>query len=148
MKNKPQYAQQLNSLLASYQLHYQNLRSLHWNIKGPHFFELHLKYEELYSRVQLIIDEIAERILTLEIQPLSSYSGYLNESKIKEIPVLKDGKSGIEYVLSAQKTLLTQEKKLLELSSELDDEGTNSFMSDLMREKEKTNWMLKSWLNQ
>lgn len=148
MKNTPLYAQKLNSLLASYQLHYQNLRSLHWNIKGPHFFELHLKYEELYSRTQIIIDEIAERILTLEIQPLSSYSGYLNESKIKEIPVLNDGKSGIEYVLSAQLTLLTQEKELLDLSSELDDEGTNSFMSDLMREKEKTNWMLKSWLNQ
>lgn len=148
MKNTPLYSQKLNSLLASYQLHYQNLRSLHWNIKGTHFFELHLKYEELYSRTQIIIDEIAERILTLEFQPTSSYSGYLKESKIKEIPVLNDGKSGIEYVLSAQLTLLTQEKELLELSSELDDEGTNSFMSDLMREKEKTNWMLKSWLNQ
>ena len=148
MKNTPLYEQKLNSLLASYQLHYQNLRSLHWNIKGPHFFELHLKYEELYSRTQIIIDEIAERILTLEFQPTSSYSGYLNESKIKEIHVLNDGKSGIEYVLSAQLTLLSQEKELLELSSQLEDEGTNSFMSDLMREKEKTNWMLKSWLNQ
>lgn len=34
----------LNNLLANYQLFYQNLRGLHWNIKGRDFFELHIKF--------------------------------------------------------------------------------------------------------
>lgn len=147
MENSTHYASKLNSLLASYQLHYQNLRSLHWNIKGENFFELHIKYEEWYTRTQIIIDEIAERILTLEIQPTSSYSGYLSQSLINEIPITHNGKTGVQYVFEAQLTLLSQEKELLEISNQMNDEGTNSFMSDLIREKEKTNWMLKSWLN-
>ena len=31
-------AEELNTLLANYQLYYQNTRGLHWNIKGKHFF--------------------------------------------------------------------------------------------------------------
>ena len=37
----------LNVLLANYQTYYQNLRGVHWNIKGKRFFELHVKFEEL-----------------------------------------------------------------------------------------------------
>ena len=55
----------LNELLANFQVYYQNLRGLHWNIKGKSFFELHVKFEELYTDSQEKIDMIAERILTL-----------------------------------------------------------------------------------
>ena len=58
-------AAELNVLLANYQLYYQNTRGLHWNIKGKHFFELHVKFEEIYTDAQLKIDLIAERVLTL-----------------------------------------------------------------------------------
>jgi starvation-inducible DNA-binding protein len=53
---------------------------------------------------------------------------------------------GMNYVFHAQKELLIVEKELLVLSSKKDDEGTNAFMSDLIREKEKTNWMFSAWL--
>lgn len=141
-----EYNKRLNELLAAYQLHYQNLRSLHWNIKGPHFFELHLKYEELYSRVQIIIDEIAERILSLDTIPYSKLSEYLQHSSISELGVISNGSEGVEYILSAQKQLLNLERILLEESASIGDEGTNSFLSDLIKEKEKSNWMFKSWL--
>lgn len=49
----------LNGLLADYQLFYQNLRGLHWNIKGREFFELHLKFEEYYDNAVIKVDEIA-----------------------------------------------------------------------------------------
>jgi starvation-inducible DNA-binding protein len=135
----------LNELLASYQVHYQNLRSLHWNVKGSSFFELHLKYEELYTRTQVIIDDLAERILTLGGQPLSRFTDYLNNSLIKENTIISDGNTGVNYLLNAQNTLLKIEKELLVLSE--NDEGTNALMSDLIREKEKTNWMFKAWLS-
>lgn len=136
----------LNTLLATYQLHYQNLRSLHWNIKGENFFELHLKYEELYSRTQVIIDDLAERILTLGFQPLSSFSSYLAKSELKENAIISKGKAGMEYILSAQKTILELEKAILVSASDQEDEGTGALMSDLIRESEKTNWMFKAWL--
>lgn len=141
------YTDQLNRLLATYQVHYQNLRAIHWNIKGENFFELHLKYEELYTRTQVIIDDLAERILTLGQTPLHRYKDYLKESELKENDTITDGKKGMSYILNAQEVLLKLEKEILVLTDEADDEGTNALMSDLVREKEKTNWMFRAWLN-
>lgn len=148
MKNSTNgYTEKLNSLLASYQLHYQNLRSLHWNVKGENFFELHLKYEELYSRTQIIIDDIAERILTLGITPYSRFSDYISHSILTENEIITDGKKGMKYILEAQQRLLELEVSILKESDSFGDDGTNSFMSDLIREKEKSNWMFRSWLS-
>ena len=58
-----------NELLANFQIYYQNLRGLHWNIKGRSFFELYVKFEELYTDAQEKVDLIAERILTLQGMP-------------------------------------------------------------------------------
>lgn len=55
----------LNSLLANFQIYYQNLRGFHWNVKGNRFFVLHAKFEELYNDAIEKVDELAERILTL-----------------------------------------------------------------------------------
>jgi len=147
MTTQTAFTQKLNQLLATYQIHYQNLRAIHWNIKGVHFFELHLKYEELYTRAQLIIDDLAERILTLGETPMHRYADYLTHSAIQENGTIHDGKEGMNYILSAQKVLLELERALLTESGELGDEGTNALMSDLVREKEKTNWMFAAWLN-
>ncbi|MGV3630439.1 MAG: Dps family protein [Bacteroidota bacterium] len=138
--------QKLNALLAGYQVHYQNLRSLHWNIKGENFFELHLKYEELYTRAQTIIDDLAERILSLGFQPLSTFTAYLKNSSLPENTLITNGKEGVRYLFNAQNILLGLEKEILSLASGANDEGTSALMSDLIREKEKTNWMFKAWL--
>lgn len=69
-------AEKLNELLANYSIFYQNTRGYHWNIKGEKFFELHLKFEELYNDLLLKIDELAERILTLEQTPKHNYTDY------------------------------------------------------------------------
>ena len=53
----------LNRLLSCYQIQYMNARGFHWNIKGRDFFELHVKFEEIYNLLLEKVDEIAERIL-------------------------------------------------------------------------------------
>ena len=73
----------LNDLLADYMMFYQNTRGLHWNIKGEKFFELHLKFEELYTNLLLKVDEVAERILTLGATPLHTFEDYKKNAKIK-----------------------------------------------------------------
>lgn len=147
MENKD-YINNLNQLLSSYQLHYQNLRSLHWNVKGKEFFELHLKYEELYTRAQVVIDDLAERILSLGQTPLSRFSDYIEVSPIKANDIITNGIEGMTYLLNGQNELLRQERIILQQSDATDDEGTNSLISDLISEKEKTNWMFKAYLEQ
>jgi starvation-inducible DNA-binding protein len=140
-------ADQLNDLLANYQVFYMNVRGFHWNIRGDKFFELHIKFEELYTDALVKIDEIAERILTLGYTPTHSFSDYIKISSVKEIMHVSDGVKAVESVLSGFKVLLIKERALLKLSSETDDEGTNALMSDYIREQEKQVWMYTSFLS-
>ncbi len=140
-------AQKLNELLANYSLFYQNTRGCHWNIKGESFFELHLKFEELYNDLLLKIDEIAERILTLGHTPQHNYSEYRNTSKIKESVQVCDGKKAVENILASFQTIIILQRELLLISADAGDEGTNALMSDYIRQQEKSVWMYSSYLN-
>ena len=136
-------AEKLNLLLANYQVFYTNVRGYHWNIKGEKFFELHTKFEELYNDLFLKIDEIAERIVTLGVQPLHSFSEYLSVSEIKEVIGVSNGIEAMNGILSAWSVLLGKQREILELADESNDEGTNALMSDYIREQEKEVWMYK-----
>jgi starvation-inducible DNA-binding protein len=140
-------AEGLNQLLADYMMFYQNTRGLHWNIKGEKFFELHLKFEELYTNLLLKVDEIAERILTLGGTPLHTFDDYQKTTQIKSIKNISDGNTGITNVLDSFKTIIIKQRDLLNLAAETDDEGTNALMSDYIREQEKLVWMYSSFLN-
>lgn len=140
-------AQKLDVLLANYSIFYQNVRGFHWNIKGDKFFELHLKFEELYNDLLLKIDEIAERILTLGATPDHSYSVYKSISSIKESEKVSDGKIAVTDILNSFSIIITLQRELLELSGDANDEGTNAMMSDNIREQEKLVWMYSAFLN-
>ena len=140
-------AQLMNDLLANYQVFYMNVRGFHWNIRGDKFFELHAKFEELYTDALVKIDEIAERILTLGYTPLHSYTDYLKKSDIHQYTGVTDGNTAVNYILEGFKVLLVKERELLKLSADADDEGTNALMSDYIREQEKSVWMYSSFLS-
>lgn len=137
----------LNNLLADYMMFCQNTRGLHWNIKGEKFFELHLKFEELYTNLLLKVDEVAERILTLGATPLHTFDDYKSTAKIKSVKNVSDGKQGVQAILEAFETLIIKQRELLNLSAGAADEGTNALMSDYIREQEKLVWMYSSYLN-
>lgn len=139
-------AEKLNLLLANYQLFYINTRGFHWNIKGDKFFELHLKFEELYNDALLKIDEIAERVLTLGYTPLHSYTAYIKASSIKECTNVSDGKAAIKNILDSFGVLLLIEREILDLSADAGDEGTNALAGDYIRQQEKLVWMYSSSL--
>ncbi len=139
-------AEQLNILLANYMIFYQNTRGLHWNIKGNKFFELHLKFEELYNNLLLKVDEVAERVLTLGATPLHTFEDYLDTSSIKSVRNVSDGNKGVQIIVDAFQTILLKQRSLLKLAAEVGDEGTNALMSDYIREQEKLVWMYSAYL--
>ncbi len=141
-----QLAAKLNELLANYQLFYINVRGFHWNITGEKFFELHAKFEELYNDALLKIDEIAERVRTLEQTPIHSFSGFLKHSTIQEATGISDGREAVEEIVSALKVLVTKERDILKLAEDAGDEGTLALMSDYIREQEKLLWMYSAYL--
>lgn len=137
----------LNELLANFQVYYQNLRGLHWNIKGKSFFELHVKFEELYTDSQEKIDLIAERILTLEGTPLHTFKDYMELAKVPVGKNISNDTESVNLIVTSLTKLIEIERVLLIQSGDAEDEGTNAMMSDFVSEQEKTVWMLKAWLS-
>ena len=140
-------AAELNKLLASYQILYMNVRGFHWNIRGNQFFELHLKFEEIYNDLLLKVDALAERILTLDGVPLHSFSDYIKVSAIPEQKGLHDGRACVESLMESFRELLVAQRRILAQAAEAGDEGTASILSDYVQQQEKLVWMLRAYLD-
>ena len=137
---------ELNQLLSDLHIYYQNTRGFHWNIKGKRFFELHVKFEELYTEALENIDEIAERILTIKGQPLHSFEAYLSTSNIKPVTNMSKDEDIVASLLDQLGILVKQENVVKELAASEDDSETEDMMIALTNSHEKTMWMFRSWL--
>ena len=138
----------LNVLLSSFQVYYQNLRGIHWNIRGKRFFDLHVKFEELYNDAQIKVDLIAERVLTIGGKPLHTFEDYIANNKLVVGKNISNDEKAVHLIVTSLSDLLKIERDLLVKSAEINDEGTNSMMSDFIAEQEKTIWMMNAWLEE
>ncbi len=139
-------AQPLNHLLANYQVHYQKLRNYHWNVRGPMFFDLHVKFEEMYTGAALKVDELAERVLALGVKPLSTLKDQLAEASLTEDQGDPDAKTMVANTLADLEALNTELRATVKQAAEAGDDGTVNLIDPFADEQEKTAWMLKAWM--
>jgi len=143
---KKEIAERLNSYLSNVQIAYMNVRGYHWNIAGRQFFALHEKFEEIYNSLNEMADEIAERILMLGGKPLHAFSDYIRVTSLKERVNLSSAEDTIKALLEDTAKLIENEREILALASENNDEGTVSLMADYIGKQEKTVWMFNALL--
>ena len=148
VKETEEIVSELNLLLSNYQVYYQNLRGIHWNIRGKRFFDLHVKFEELYNDSQLKIDMIAERVLTLGGTPLHTFEDYIKHNEIVVGKNISNDEKAVQLIVDSLSHLLARERIILDKSAAVNDEGSNSMMSDFISEQEKTIWMMQAWLEE
>lgn len=139
--------EELNRLLSDYQVLYQKLRAYHWNVEGNDFFVLHEKFEELYNKVTLTVDEIAERIRALGDYPIGTYSEQLVEARISEDNGQIESQDMVKNLCSDYDNLQDALSKTIELAEENGDSTTVNLLEDLKDEQEETLWMFKSYLS-
>ena len=139
-------ADALAVLLADFQVYYANLRNFHWNVQGSNFYALHAEFERLYDDAAEKADEIAERLLQLDVTPEHRPSKYLQVAQIKENEMVHCGQECLTQVLDMVKILIAQERAVMVAADEAGDESSNALMSDYLREQEKLVWMLTATL--
>lgn len=138
--------EKLNQLLINYQVHYQNLRLFHWNVKGPLFFTLHEKFEELYTEAATKIDEVAERVLALEGTPKGSLKNILSNADIESRDDVLEANDMVQAIVNANKILIKNLEDVLTQANKVGDEGTTDIFTSYIQELQKQNWMLNSFL--
>ena len=100
MANQSQLQDVLNKQVANWTVMYTKLHHFHWYVKGHHFFSLHEKFEELYNEADAALDEIAERLLAIEGQPVSTLKGSLELASIKEAETKAPADEMVKEVVS------------------------------------------------
>ena len=136
----------LNQQLANWNVLNTKLHNYHWFVKGPHFFTLHAKFEELYNEAGSIIDELAERILMVGGKPVATLKEYLEKATINEA---SSGLSAEEMVQSLVDDFSTVSKELkdgIEVAEQNKDQVTADQLLGIVASLEKHNWMLNSFL--
>ena len=139
----------LNTLLADEYVLYTKTRNAHWNIQGQNFIELHKFFESQYDTLDIIIDDVAERVRTLGHFALGSLKDFLEIARLGEhTQDFTDQKHIIQTLLEDHESLIRSLRK--DLSSTVEkhiDLGTADFMTGVMEQHEKMSWMLRAYLS-
>lgn len=137
--------EQLNELVADFTVFYQKLRHYHWNIKGEQFFQLHLKFEEIYTQVGDQIDEIAERIVGLDGAPLHTLAHMLEHSSIEEDPGMPSGGEMVSRIVTDLASISGKLQVALQAAETAGDRTTVNLLDGIHDALQAHLWMLKAW---
>jgi starvation-inducible DNA-binding protein len=143
-KDRIRIAEGLKKLLADSYTLYLQTHNFHWNVVGPQFRELHLMFEEHYTELATAVDEIAERIRTLDVAAPGTYKAFAELSSIKEVEGVPEAKEMVRLLTQGHEQVVKTCREVLEPAQEAGDESTAALVSDRMRVHEKTAWMLRA----
>lgn len=142
--DRKKIADGLKHLLADSYTLYLQTHNFHWNVTGPMFRELHLMFEEQYTELAGAVDEIAERIRTLDVPAPGTYKEFSQLSSIQEVEGVPSGNEMIDILGEGHEKVVKTCRNVLKLAEAGDDESTLALVSDRMRVHEKTAWMLRA----
>ncbi|MBE1443601.1 Dps family protein [Paenibacillus sp. OAS669] len=135
----------LNKQVANFGVLYMKLHNYHWYVKGPHFFTLHAKFEELYNEVTLHFDAVAERLLTIQGKPVATMKEMLQDSSIKEASGKEKAEEMVSQLIEDFNTVNKELQEGMEAAEEAGDESTSDLLLGIQASLEKHVWMLKSF---
>lgn len=136
----------LNKQIANWSVLFVKLHNYHWYVKGPQFFTLHDKFEQLYNEAALHIDELAERLLALGGTPVATMKEYIEVASIKEATGSEAAEEMVDSIVTDFDTLISELKEGMEAAEQVGDETTADMLLAIHQSLEKHNWMLRSFL--
>ncbi|WP_416306071.1 Dps family protein [Neptunicella sp. SCSIO 80796] len=142
--NRLKIAEGLKRLLADSYTLYLQTHNFHWNVTGPQFRELHLMFEEHYQELAVAVDDLAERIRTLDVPAPGTYKEFAKLSSIDEVEGVPAAGEMVDILTRGHEMVVKTSREVLKLAQEGDDESTAALVSDRMRIHEKTSWMLRA----
>lgn len=128
---------------------YIKLRKFHWNVTGESFMELHKLYEEQYADLELVIDEVAERIGKLGKKTIGTMSEFLQYTRLKESPNKYPSQKQMNMeLIEDHEILITELRKDIDLcTEEIHDAGTADLLTKVLQQHETMAWVLRRYLS-
>ncbi|MBP2000709.1 starvation-inducible DNA-binding protein [Paenibacillus shirakamiensis] len=138
--------QHLNLQVANWTLLYTKLHHIHWYLSGPHFFTLHVKFEELFTEAGTYLDEIAERLLSIGGRPIATLKETLSTATIQEAKGTQEPNAWVAETIRDFAQLVTELKEARQVAEEAQDGVTEDLLLSIQSKLDKHIWMLQSYL--
>ncbi|MGY3716735.1 Dps family protein [Sutcliffiella cohnii] len=136
----------VNKQVANWSVLFIKLHNYHWFVKGPEFFTLHAKFEELYTEAATHIDSLAERLLAIGGEPVGTMKEILEISSIREAEGEKSAQQMVASIASDFDVLISELREGMEIAEQAGDETTGDMLLAIHASVEKHNWMLKAFM--
>jgi starvation-inducible DNA-binding protein len=143
---REEIAKGLSRLLADTYTLYLKTHNFHWNVTGPMFSTLHTLFETQYTELWAAVDEIAERIRSLDEYAPGSYSDFAKLSSIHEAGGVPPAREMIVQLLEGHEAVARTARSVYPVAEKGADEGTLDLLTGRLKLHEKTAWMLRSLL--
>lgn len=143
-KDRLNTAEGLKRLLADSYTLYLQTHYFHWNVTGSQFRELHLMFEEHYTELAIAVDDIAERIRTLDVVAPGTYKAFAKLTSIQEVEEIPDAMTMVDLLTKGHEQVVKTAREVLKVAEDANDESSAALVSDRMRVHEKTAWMLRA----
>jgi len=138
----------LNQQIANWNVLHMKLHHFHWYVKGPQFFTLHAKFEELYTEAAGHIDVLAERLLAVGGHPVGTHADSLRLSTVKEATGEESAERMASAVAEDFSHLVGELRQGIKIADSLDDEDTADLLLGIKTGLEKHIWMLNAFVGQ
>lgn len=147
-EKKQKIADILIKLLADEHILYLKTRNAHWNVEGPDFQTIHVYFESLYNELQVVIDDVAEKVRQKDVYAPATMSEYLQLTHLSEARKTenKDSLSFIADLLHDYEVIINFLAGAVVEIEEYKDIATSDFLVGLLEQHQKTAWMLRSHL--
>ena len=136
----------LNERIADFGVIFIKLHRFHWLVEGPDFYPVHAKFQELYEEINELMDEYAERLLSIGGRPVSTMKEFLNMTKISEEGSEVKSADIFKTLIKDYSILVDALKEGIGIAEGEDDDTTADLFISTIGTFEKHLWMFKAIL--
>jgi starvation-inducible DNA-binding protein len=137
----------LNQQLADTFDLYSQVKHAHWNVKGMHFMQLHLLFDDLAVKLIEYADAIAERATALGGMAFGTVRMASAHSTLPEFPAeLVDGKQVLEVVAQRWAAYASTTRSAVGTAAEHGDQDTADLFTEISRTLDKQLWFVEAHL--
>lgn len=133
-------------LAANFDLQSQ-VKQAHWNVKGIHFYPLHLLFDDLAEHLADLTDELAERVTAIGGYATGTVRMAAASSTLPELPAdINDGMDYVKALVDRYSIYGSNLRAGIDAADAAGDMDTADLLTEASRAVDKDLWFLQAHL--
>ena len=122
-------------------------KQAHWNVRGPHFAQLHELFDSLHVQLGEHVDDLAERLVQLGGQAHGTVQAISAGSDLPAYPLeLSAGREHLIAIADRLSRVCASMRSAIGAADDRGDEGTADLFTGISRDLDKSLWMVEAHL--